>query len=448
MSITDKYFKKIKKYRDDISIIDRDSTYTYDELINKVEYYLKYLRNQGIESGDVVFLLSDYSFNSIALFLSLIFNQNIAVPVTSEKDEEIKQRISVVDPDYIVNLRNESLQNLNSKSRNRHHLLQEVISSDAPGLILFSSGSTGEPKAMVHNLNSLLDQYLDRKKRNMNFLVFLMFDHIGGLNTLMGCLAMGAKIVLPKNRKPEEICRLIEQYEIHVLPTSPTFLNLILISESYKRYDLSSLKLITYGTEPMPDSLLEKLKRVFPKVKFLQTFGTSETGIAKTKSRSSSSTFLKIDDSDQEYKIVEGELWLRSKTQTLGYINHSNDRFTEDGWFKTGDLVEEKDGYLKIKGRNKELINVGGEKVLPAEVESVILELSEVLDCTVKAGENPITGQMVVANIKPKEKSNLKKLKKKIIQHCKTKLDSFKVPAKISFVDEIDFSDRFKKVRT
>lgn len=93
--------------------------------------------------------------------------------------------------------------------------------------------------------------------------------------------------------------------------------------------------MITYGTETMPQSLLLKLKEVFPKVKFLQTFGTSETGISTTSSKSSNSLFMKLEDINGEYKIVENELWLRSKTQVLGYLNASMDSFTSDGWFKT-----------------------------------------------------------------------------------------------------------------
>ena len=146
------------------------------------------------------------------------------------------------------------------------------------------------------------------------------------------------------------------------------------------------LKLITYGTEPMPKSLLDILKTKAPKIRLIQTFGTSETGIMKTKSKSSSSLLIKFDDDNQEVKIIDGELWIKSKTRVLGYINHNNDSFTDDGWFRTGDLVEDKgDGYYKIVGRKSKVINVGGEKVLPIEVESIILELSFVQDCTVFA---------------------------------------------------------------
>ena len=116
----------------------------------------------------------------------------------------------------------------------------------------------------------------------------------------------------------------------------------------------------------MPESLLKRLKDTFPNTNFIQTFGTSETGISKTVSRASDSTQIKIDDPDTEYKIVDGELWLRSSNQIMGYLNHEMSRFTQDGWFKTGDsVVESNDGYLTIVGRRADIINVGGEKSHP-----------------------------------------------------------------------------------
>ncbi|MCG6428237.1 AMP-binding protein, partial [Vibrio parahaemolyticus] len=142
-------------------------------------------------------------------------------------------------------------------------------------------------------------------------------------------------------REPEEVAQLIEKEKVNLLPASPTFLNMMLIADVHRRFNLRTLRMITYGTEAMPESLLLRLKKELPRVKFLQTFGTSETGIAQTSSRSSDSLEIKIDDPNQEYKIINGELWLKSKTQILGYLNHDMSGFSDDGWFKTGDLVEE-----------------------------------------------------------------------------------------------------------
>jgi acyl-coenzyme A synthetase/AMP-(fatty) acid ligase len=325
-------------------------------------------------------------------------------------------------------------------------MIKKLKESQSSGLILFSSGSTGKPKAMIHNLDNLINSYKDKKAKSMNMLVFLMFDHIGGLNTLFNALCMGACLIIPKNRDAKNICELIQNYKIMVLPSSPTFLNLILISGEHKTCDLSSLRMITYGTEAMPESLLLKLKENFPKVKFLQTFGTSETGISTTSSKSSDSLYMKIEDSNQEYKIVENELWLRSKTQVLGYLNASMESFTSDGWFKTGDLVEElEDGYLKIIGRSKEVINVGGQKVLPAEVESVILSAPFIDDCMVYGVQNAITGQTVVCDVVLSQANE--NIKKTIRSFCKDKLDAFKIPTKVNVVEKTNFSERFKKMR-
>jgi acyl-CoA synthetase (AMP-forming)/AMP-acid ligase II len=445
----DKFIETISNFGDRNAIYEGNIIYTYSDLFNKIVFYNKKIRETKICSGEVVFILGDYSIESIALFFSLTFNSNIIVPITSENKDEINERFEVANANWIINLKDNSYTYFPKNSdAERHDILINLIKQKIAGLILFSSGSTGKPKAMVHNLENLLSNYETKKAKQMNFLVFLMFDHIGGLNTLFNCLSMGVNITIPSSRNPIDVSKLIQQNKINVLPASPTFLNLMLIGDVFDNFDFSSLKMITYGTEAMPETLLFKLKAKLPSVKFLQTFGTSETGIAKTSSLSSSSVFLKFDDPNQEYKIIEDELWLRSKTQVLGYINHSNDNFTDDGWFKTGDRVEETpDGFIKIVGRTKELINVGGEKVMPSEVESVILELESIQDCIVRSEKNAITGQMVCAEVVLNDGFDFKNEKILIKKHCKQRLDAYKVPVRIVEIDAVLFTNRFKKNR-
>ena len=439
----------VDKFKDNaqIAIIYDGKKYSYNELYIKIKEIENFIKDK-IKSGEVVAILADYSFVSIALFFALYENKNIIAPITSTSQKEIDGKVKESFSTKIINLENENLVITNIKSEASHKIINDLQTSKCAGLILFSSGSTGAPKAMIHNLDTLVDSYGDKKQKQINMLVFLMFDHIGGINTMLNILSMNATMIIPQNRNADDICKLIEEYKIAVLPSSPTFLNLILINRSYEKYDLSSLRMITYGTETMPEGLLGRLKAVFSKVKFLQTFGTSETGIAATSSKSSSSTFMKIDDENLEYKIVDNELWLRSKTQILGYLNRSMESFTNDGWFKTGDLVElDNEGFIKIIGRNKEIINVGGQKVLPSEVESVLLGMDEIEDCLVYGEQNAITGQSVSCDVVLKSGVEADGLKILVRKFCKDKLDNFKIPTRVNVVQKTEFTERFKKSR-
>ena len=435
---------KFKSFNSKNAIVFEDRIYTYEEFIKQIKDYKNILDKHNI-SSKVVVILGDYSFYNLALFFALYENKNIIVPITSNIKKVQDDFIEESFCQTIIKTDEKNLLIQNLKTTFSHNIIDNLREKNSSGLILFSSGSTGKPKAMIHNLDTLIDSFKDKKEKSMNMLVFLMFDHIGGLNTVFNALCMGACLIIPKIKDAKTICELIEKYKIMVLPSSPTFLNLILISEEYKNYDLSSLRMITYGTETMPQSLLLKLKEVFPKVKFLQTFGTSETGISTTSSKSSNSLFMKLEDINGEYKIVENELWLRSKTQVLGYLNASMDSFTSDGWFKTGDLVEVDGEYIKIIGRAKEVINVGGQKVLPAEVESIILEMEEISDCMVYGEKNAITGQTVVCDVVLNK--NIENIKKRVRVFCKDRLDAYKIPTKVNLVDKINFSDRLKKIR-
>ena len=436
--------EKFKSFNSKNAIVFEDRIYTYEEFVKQIKDYKNILDKHNI-SSKVVVILGDYSFYNLALFFALYENKNIIVPITSNIKKVQDDFIEESFCQTIIKTDEKNLLIQDLKTTFSHNMIDNLREKNSSGLILFSSGSTGKPKAMIHNLDTLIDSFKDKKEKSMNMLVFLMFDHIGGLNTVFNALCMGACLIIPKIKDAKTICELIEKYKIMVLPSSPTFLNLILISEEYKNYDLSSLRMITYGTETMPQSLLLKLKEVFPKVKFLQTFGTSETGISTTSSKSSNSLFMKLEDINGEYKIVENELWLRSKTQVLGYLNASMDSFTSDGWFKTGDLVEVDGEYIKIIGRAKEVINVGGQKVLPSEIESIILEMEEISDCMVYGEKNAITGQTVVCDVVLNNK--IENIKKRVRVFCKDRLDTYKIPTKVNVVDKTNFSDRFKKIR-
>lgn len=440
------FIDNFKNFGDKVAIIHNQKQYSYAALYKEVLELEHFLASSGISSGEVVSIISDYSFYSVALLLALYANKNIIVPIATTVQSEIEERLEVSCSTKFIKIKGDDFHVGSLLTGKTPEMILSLQAAKKSGLILFSSGTTGKPKAMIHDLDNLISTYAHQKEKPINMMLFLMFDHIGGLNTLFHILSIGATMIIPTNRNADEVCRLLQDYKIRVLPASPTFLNLILISKSHQKYDLSALKMITYGTEIMPSALLSRLKLAFPKVKFLQTFGTSETGIAATSSRSCDSTFMKLDDPNLEYKIVEGELWLKSKTQILGYLNAPMNSFTEDGYFRTGDLVElTSDGYIKIIGRNKEIINVGGEKVLPSEVESIILSMPEIQDVVVYGAESVFTGQTVVCDVV--SSLDPTSIKPAIRSYCKDKLSPYKIPTKINLIDKPSFNARFKKIR-
>lgn len=440
---------RLADLKDQIALIIDGQEYSGAELAHQATRYQNEIA-QNIAPKSVVLLQSDYSFLSIAFFLALLSKGHVAVPTITDLQTEIDVRVKESYTDYIVGDLTEDGYAATSVATplTRHKLIDEILDSDHAGLILFSSGSEGKPKAMIQDLTQLAETFRAKRPKPIAMIVFLMFDHIGGINTLLNALCMGSKMVIPAKRQPEDVAALIEAHKVKILPASPTFLNLMLMASVQEKYDLSSLRMITYGTEPMPASLLSRLKELFPRVKLLQTFGTSETGIASVRSQSSSSLFMQIEDPNCEYKVVDGELWLRSKTQIAGYLNTESDRFKNDGWFNTGDMVEQNDdGYFRIIGRTKEIINVGGEKVLPAEVENLLLQMPEVEDCLVFARPNFITGQTVCAQVTTAAEISKRELRKLIRVFFADKTAAYKVPTQIEIVDAVQFSDRFKKMR-
>jgi acyl-coenzyme A synthetase/AMP-(fatty) acid ligase len=122
--------------------------------------------------------------------------------------------------------------------------------------------------------------------------------------------------------------------------------------------------------------------------------------------------------------------------------------FDAEGWMCTGDHVETKGEYMRIAGRKSEMINVGGQKVFPAEVESVLLEAPNVREATVYGGRHPLMGQVVMSRITLDEPEPPDALTERLRAHCVQRLQKFKVPVRFTVVDEdAQRSDRFKKVR-
>jgi acyl-coenzyme A synthetase/AMP-(fatty) acid ligase len=332
-----------------------------------------------------------------------------------------------------------------------HPLFRKLRATDAPGLVIFTSGSTGVMKGAVHAMGRLLAPFRAPRAGQVG-LAFLLNDHIGGVNTLFSFLCHGGTAVCLRDRRSETVCQAVETHGVNVLPVTPTFLRMLLVGGAYRRYDLSSLKVVSYGTEPMPEPVLRALQEALPKVRFKQMYGLTELSILPTRSRTGDSHWIAMHDS-VETKVVDGRLWVRAPTAMLGYLHAGHGAgehggVGEDGWYDTGDRVQCDGDYLRVLGRDADLINVGGEKVFPAEVESVLLALEGVEDATVYGRRSALMGQVVAADVTVAEGLDTEAMRLRIRQHCARLLDAqSKVPAVVRFTQQPSHGPRYKKVR-
>lgn len=438
--------ERMKTFGGQPAVSWQDRSVSYADLVAGVERCGADLDAAGVRPGDVVTLEGDYSPSAVALLLALIAQRTILVPLTSSvaahRDEfleiaQVQATVRLDEQDRFVVERRDAVAD--------NPLIQALVESGDPGLVLFSSGSTGRSKAAIHNFRLLLEKFQVLRQQKCT-LTFLLLDHIGGVNTLLYTLSNGGTVVALNDRNPESVCLAIANHRVQILPTSPTFLNLLLMSEAYQHYDLSSLELVTYGTEVMPESTLERIHAVLPHVRLQQTYGLSELGILRSKSRDSGSLWVKVGGDGFETKVVDGTLWVRARSAMLGYLNAPSP-FDAEGWMNTQDQVEVDGEWLRILGRRSEIINVGGQKVYPGEVESVLLQMEGVADASVSAEANPITGQVVAARLQLSRPEDLTSLKRRVRMFCASRLAPYKIPVKIQISDTDQHGARFKKIR-
>lgn len=390
-----------------------------------------------IRKGDVVALIGDFNPISILTLLRLIDMGAIVIPLTKETKKEHEYFFESAFVDVIVN----KTRVVRLQHKGSHALIDELRRKEHAGLVLFSSGTTGRPKAILHDLTFFLKRF-ETPRPTLRTINFLLFDHIGGINTLFHTLFNKGVVVAPDERTVTSVLETCRKYDVEVLPTTPTFLRMMLMSGAVPSRLPESLKIITYGTERMDQPTLDELCRLLPNIDFRQTFGMSELGIVRVKSERRNSLFMKLGGEGVETKTVDGSLHIKSKSRMLGYLNAASP-FDSNGWYDSKDIVEEKDGYYKVIGRKNDVINVGGLKFMPSEVERVALDFSGVSFVKAYSRENPLTGQHVELIIQTTEKAYFDMNDFKI--HLENELQSHMMPLRVRR-KEINIGHRFKKI--
>jgi acyl-coenzyme A synthetase/AMP-(fatty) acid ligase len=228
-------------------LIFNGQSYTYSDLVYKVESVREKLQESGLRPDDCVAVIGDYSPNVIFMLLALILNGNIIVPVAKETPAELIEIFSTARVSKVVKFDCQDRWDISIVNQSSSHpLLETLRNQHEAGVIIFTSGTSGKSKAAVLQVSRLIERYKNFKPKPFRTLIFLKLDHIGGINTLFSILFNGGALITATGRSPEPVCEAIQKYQVELLPTTPTFLNMLIMSQCYQNYDLSSLKLISY----------------------------------------------------------------------------------------------------------------------------------------------------------------------------------------------------------
>jgi acyl-coenzyme A synthetase/AMP-(fatty) acid ligase len=318
--------------------------------------------------------------------------------------------------------------------------------------ILLTSGTTGLPKLAVHTLASLagLAQHIDAAPASTAWCTFYDMRRYGGLHIFLRAALSGASLVVSSGQEAiaDFLARAAANGVTHISGT-PSHWRRALMSPFADRIDPQYIRM---SGEIVDQAILNQVKAQYPQAQVAHTFASTEAGVGFNVDDGLMGFPAEILASNPliEMKVKDDTLRIRSTRTAFRYLAADSPVLKDpDGFVDTGDTLELRDGRYYFTGRRDGTINVGGYKVHPEEVEAVINRHPGVVMSLVKAKKNPITGELVIADVVPKrtEPTGSPAIERDILQFCRAELDPRKVPAAINIVPMLAIGQSGKLVR-
>ena len=349
---------------------------------------------------------------------------------------------------------------------------KEDFNQGACAEIIFTSGSTGVPKGvmishknLIANTESIIT-YL-KLSQNDRMLVVLPFYYCYGLSLLHTHLRVGGSIVLNNSFIfLGGIIKNLLEYKCTGFAGVPSHFQILLRkSDNFKTTRFPDLKYVTQAGGKLAPIFIDEFRNSQPEVTFIVMYGQTEATArlsylppelyeAKKASMGKGIPGVELKVVNEKGKVIKpgeiGEVIARGDNIMLGYFgDEEGTRSTiRAGWLYTGDLgTVDQDGYIFLTARKKEIIKVGGKRISPKEIEAVILELPEVVDCTIEGVEDELLGEALKATIVIKPENGKELFPDKIRQHCSKHLALYKVPQVFEIKEQLVISATGKKIK-
>lgn len=307
-------------------------------------------------------------------------------------------------------------------------------------LMVLTTGTTGAPRGVLHDWGRLL-RSVERVKPapGERWLLAYGLHQFAGLQILLHVAAAGATLVAPVPRRPREGLAAMRNHGVTHASATPTYWRFLLAEMRADGGPVPALEQITLGGEATSGTLLAELEQAFPQARISHVYAASEFGssgsVRDRREGLPESVLERGDDADVAMKVIDGELWVRSRTGMLGYYGEDS-LVDPDGWRATGDLVEVIEGRIVFQGRSAEVINVGGVKVHPLPVEDRVAQVPGVAVARVFGRPNRMTGAVVAVEVVAEPGVDQDAVAQAIRERC-ADLPAAARPRSIRFVDEL-----------